>query len=519
MIRQRPPRPVLTVLAAVLLLVTACSSSPDTASADRGTLRMAAMFLPASLDPAKGIDSVFSFAETLTRIDGNGEAQPLLLAEPPRRESARRWRLTLRPGVTFQNGTPADAEAVAASLTRSATEGLTGKASLPGARFESDGDTTVVVTTARPAPLLPFILADIGFAVHDVEVAEKAGDDPAGWAGRGAFTAAYEVVRYDSREMWLDAYDGYWQGAPALAQIRLTHVPEAQARVAAVQSGQVDVADGANVPDVVTAIQGSPTAQLVLSEAPLSSVRVFFDGAEGPLADPTVRRAVALGLDYEALATDFTGGVGEPAGSLLPSEHPMAVPAQRTDPGEAARLLDEAGWEVGDDGYRTRDGSRLTVTLLAYVERSEFKPLSIGIQSQLEELGVEVKIVTQPFDYKMYADTGAWDLALYSDYAISPTGTPDAYLSTFLSTTGESNLWGVGDPVLDEVLDRMVQAATEDERARLLGQIQRRVFDQGYVAVVAFERDGALVGRDWASYQPGSGYQYASFDWKTAAGS
>lgn len=516
---RQPPRLRIALVAIVLLVTSACSALSNGASGDGSTLRIAATFLPVSLDPAKGIDSVFSFAETLTRVDGEGEVQPFLLEEAPVQESPRTWRLTLREGITFQNGTAADAEAVAASLNRAVTEGLAGKASLAGARFVADGELEVVATTRTSSPLLPYTLADIGLAIHDVEVAEQAGDDPQGWVGQGAFTAPYEVVQFDAREMRLEAYEDYWQGSPALGEIQLTHVPEVQARVAAVQSGQVDIADGANVPDVLTAIEGNPSAELVLSEAPLSSVRVFFNTRTGPLADLDVRRALALGMDYETLATDFTGGVGEPATSLLPAEHPMADPVQQTDPDEAAQLLDAAGWTMGDDGHRTKDGDRLTVTLLGYAERPEFKPLGIGIQSQLEELGVEVKIVSQPFDYKMYDDPAAWDLALYSEYAISPTGAPDAYLKTYLSTSGSANLWGVGDSTLDGLLDRMVASSTETQRKALLAEIQQRTFDQAYLAVLAFERDGALVSTRWSEYRPGAGYQYATFDWKTAPAS
>jgi peptide/nickel transport system substrate-binding protein len=509
---------LIATAAALGLALTGCSSLAAGPKSQDDTLRVAAVFFPVTLDPTEGIDSIFSFAETLTRVDDGGEVQPLLLASLPERTAPTRWTLTLRPDITFQNGRPADAAAVAASLTRAVTDGISGKASLPGTTFKASGTDQILVVTPKPQPLLPYTLADIGFAVHDVEVALAANGDATGWVGKGAFTAPYQIVEFDTRSMRLSAYPDYWQGAPALEKIDIRHVPEAQARVAAVQSGQVDLADGANVPDVLTAIQGNASAELTLSEAPLSSVRVFFNQTEGPLADLSVRRAVAHGLDYEALATDFTGGVGEPAQSLLPSDHPMAEPVQVHDPDEAERLLDAAGWKVGD-GVREKDGKRLTVTLLSYNERPEFKPLSIGIQSQLAEIGVEVKLVSQPFDYKMYDDAGSWDLALYSEYAISPTGTPDGYLATYLATDGSANLWKIGDPELDRLVSSVATSPTEARRDAVLRQVQQRVFDQAYLAVLAFERDGALVRQNWSSYRPGDGYRYATFDWKTAPAS
>jgi peptide/nickel transport system substrate-binding protein len=393
---------------------------------------------------------------------------------------------------------------------------LTAKAALPGAKFEETGPLELTATTPKPSPLLPFALADPAFAIHDAAVADAAGKDPAALAGKGAFTAPYAVVSMTARDMTLEPYAGYWQGKPALAGIVVTHVPEASARVAAVQSRQVDVADGANVPDVLTAIQGRQGADLKLSEAPLSSVKMYFNQMSAPLDELPVRQAIAMGLDYEALANDFTGGVADPAHSLLPDVYPQTVPSQKTDLEQAGQLLDQAGWKLDGSGERERDGKPLTVTLLGYTERAEMKPLSVGIQSQLAKLGVQVEIVNQPFDYKMYDDLNGWDMALYSDYSISPTGAPDAYLSTFLATDGEFNLWKVGDPELDGLLRDVVVETDPAKREQLLGEIQHQAFDKAYVVVVAFEKDGALVGPGWESYVPGYGYQYAMFDWTTA---
>lgn len=514
-IRSRGP--LAAVIAGMLFFASACGgvvASPN--GEGKATLRLASMFLPTSLDPVRGIDAVFSFVETLTRVDAAGNATPFLLAEDPIQTRDGAWKLKLLPDITFQNGKEVDAAAVVASLTRSSEQSLAAKAALPGAEFTEVGPLDVKITTPRPSPLLPFALADPSFAIHDAEVADDAGEDPAALAGKGAFTAPYAVTEMTQRDMTLEAYPDYWQGDPALAGVKVTHVREAAARVAAVQSGQVDVADGANVPDVLTAIEGRQDALLKLSEAPLSAVKLYFNQVSAPLSDLPVRQAIALGLDYESLATDFTGGVAEPAHSLLPDGYSLMVPTQTTNIEEASRLLDEAGWLMQDSGFREKDGETLTVTLLGYTERSEMKPLSVGIQSQLETLGVKTEIVNQPFDYKMYDDLNTWDLALYSDYSISPTGAPDAYLSTFLATDGEYNLWKLGDPTLDQMLDDVVVATDDAARADLLAEIQRRTFDQAYMTVVAFEKDGALVGPDWQSYVPGYGYQYAMWDWKTA---
>jgi peptide/nickel transport system substrate-binding protein len=501
--------------------LAACTSPSSTASGSGGrpTLKMAAVFLPSSLDPAKGIDAVFSFVETLTQVDDKGKAVPFLLAKAPENKDAKTWVLTLRPDVTFQNGHQATAKIVAASLNRDVELGDEAKTELPGAVFTATGDTQITVTTPQPQTLLPYALADRAFAIYDEPVVSKAGTALDALAGQGVFTAPYAVTVFSANAMTLTAYDKYWQGKPALSGVQLTHVADGQARVAAVESGQVDIADGANAPDVVESLKGRSDVKLKLSDVPLNILKLHFNPSNGPLKDTSVRQALAYGLDYKQLATQFTSGVGEATSSLLPDGYPLSVPTQTTDTAKAAKLFDDAGWTTGSDGTRVKDGNKLTVNLLIYNERAVFKPLAIGIQSQLKKIGVQVNIVTQPFDYKMYDDASKWNLALYNDYSLAPNGVPDTYIGTYLGSNGSGNHWHVADPSLDELLSTLATATTEDQRKTDLAAVQKYVWDHGYVSAVAFVKDGAVVGKKWSTYTPGSGYQQQEWTWKTAPSS
>jgi len=504
--------------------VAACGSSASTATSDgRPVLKVAAVFLPSSLDPAKGIDAVFSFVETLTQVNSQGEAVPFLLASAPEQRDQTHWVLTLRSGVSFQDGHPMTAQVVAAAMNRAVAQSDAAKPELPGAVFTATGGQ-VTVTTAKPASLLPYVLADRAFAVYDEPVLVAAGSGSNALANKGVFTAPYAITSFTERGMTLVAYDGYWQGKPALGGVEVSYVPDTQARLAAVESGQVDIADGANTPDIVTALKDRRDVTLKLSEVPLLDVKLYFNPASAPLNDTSVRRALALALDYKSLATQFTGGVGEAATSLLPSSYPLATPTQVTNVAQAKQLLDAAGWTAGSDGTRAKNGQQLALNLLSYNERPVFKPLSIGIQSMLKEIGVTVNIATQPFDYKMYDDPNSWNLALYNDYSISPTGAPDSYLGTYLSSTGSGNHWHISDSTLDGLLSTLANATApeaDETNARKTDAtaVQHYVWDNAYVAAVAFVKDGSAVGKNWANYLPGSGYQQQEWTWQTAPSS
>lgn len=522
--RSRRSRRMLTAAAvatAAATVLAACTSPSSTTSGSggRGTLKVAAVFLPTSLDPAKGIDAVFSFVETLTQVNDKGEAEPFLLSKAPERKDAKTWVLTLRSGVTFQNGHAATAKIVAAALNRDVKLGEQAKTELPGAVFTATGDDQITVTTPQPQNLLPYALADRAFGIYDEPVVAKAGTALNALAGKGVFTAPYAITAFNANAMKLTAYDKYWQGKPALSGVQVTHVADGQARVAAVESGQVDIADGANAPDAVEAIKGRSDLKLKLSDVPLLTLKLYFNPSTGVLKDTSVRQALAYGLDYTQLATKFTSGVGEATHSLLPDDYPLSVATQTTDTAKAAKLLDAAGWKTGSDEIRVKDGKKLTVNVLSYNERPVFKPLSIGIQSQLKKIGVNVNIVTQPYDDKMYDDASKWDLALYNDYSLAPNGVPDTYLGTFLGSKGSGNHWHIADTTLDSLLTTLTTATTEAQRKTDLAAVQKYVWNHAYVSAVAFVKDGAAVGKNWSTYTPGSGYQQQEWTWKTAPSS
>lgn len=498
---------------------TSTSTSATAGSGSRPTLKIAAVFLPSSLDPAKGIDAVFSFAETLTQTNDQGQAVPLLLASAPTRQRPTTWLLTLRSGVTFQDGHAMTADIVAAAMNREMKLSSEAQSDLPGAVFTASGANQVTVTTPTQQNLLPYALADRAFAVYDEPVVAAAGTASAALANKGVFTAPYAITSFTEKGMTLTSYDKYWQGTPKLAGVQVTYVANAQTRLAAVESGQVDVADGANNPDIVEALKGRSDVKLNLSDEPLLTLKLYFNPTTGPFTDTSVRHAVALALDYSSLATQYTAGTGSPADSLLPASLAQHVTSQRTDTAQAAALLDAAGWKAGADGIRSKDGKQLALNLLIYNERPVFKPLSIGIKTQLAKIGVTVNIIAQPFSYTMYDNAGSWNLALYNDYSISPTGVPDSYMSTYLATGGSGNHWHISDPALDALLASVAHATSEADRKTYLAQIQHYVFDHGYLADVAFVRDGYVVNKQWSSFAADAGFQQQEWTWQTAPSS
>ncbi|MBN2358352.1 MAG: peptide ABC transporter substrate-binding protein, partial [Deltaproteobacteria bacterium] len=117
------------------------------------------------------------------------------------------------------------------------------------------------------------------------------------------------------------------------------------------------------------------------------------------LADVRVRRALLHGVDRERLARDLYGHRQPVAHSWVPPrrrDHNNAVRRYPYDPTQAARLLDEAGYLVGADGLRAKDGTPLKLTIMTTSGHATRERIEQRLQGEWRKLGIELEIRNQP---------------------------------------------------------------------------------------------------------------------------
>ena len=139
---------------------------------------------------------------------------------------------------------------------------------------------------------------------------------------------------------------------------------------------------------------------------------------KAPFDDIRVREAAAKAINQEEILASVFGGVGAVADtfliSALPESHVSDGAKIHYDPDRSNALLDEAGWAMGPDGVRMKDGQPLKVTLWTQSD-SIFRRLTEVVQAQLKAVGIEAEITT--FDSSMIRDqykTGEQQLAVRS---------------------------------------------------------------------------------------------------------
>lgn len=503
--RLRLLRPLLLAWLAVLL-AAGCATTGGRAPAPDAppTLTLATGFAIDDLDPLENAfwGPEFGYVELLMRPERGAAPSPWVLKELTN-PSPTTWSLTLHEGIRFQNGAPLDSAALAALLTFQLERNPDLAAALPGASAAATDPSHVTLTTAKPAPNVPFLLADESMVpVYDVAAYRRhldRNEPPAALIGAGIYTAAYRVDSLDGASMQLSPDPAYWGGPPPLADLTVRFVPDAGARIQAVQTGEADIALYPPTASAPT-LAGRTDSFYVTGDATGPTFMLEFNQRSAPFDDPLVRTAVYAGIDYDALATQVMNGLYAPATGLYAGSRPWAEQTQRFDADRAAALLDRAGWTRTGDGIRTRGGTPLTFTLNTYPQQPDSDTLALAVQAQLKTAGIEVKISQVPDINAVVEQPSGWQAAIVANGFISFGGDYITPLLNHLRTGGPSNVTGVADPALDALIDRVAVELDATARDQLLRQVQTLVADRGYLGYLGMRKGAVVAGPRWREY-------------------
>jgi peptide/nickel transport system substrate-binding protein len=267
------------------------------------------------------------------------------------------WIFHLRKGVKFHDGTDFNADAVIWNLDRyfktdspqfePAGAGISRARAPLLASYRKIDDATVAITTTRPASYFPYMVVYLLFT--SPASFEKAGHDwgkvatlPA--AGTGPFRIAKFVPR---QSVELSRWDGYWDSAhkAKVDNVLLLPMPEANTRMAALRSGQVDWIE-VPPPDAIPSLKQAGF-NIVTNSYPHVWPWLFNMGAkDSPVADVRVRQGLNYCVDREGLVS-LLNGTAEPSVGWLKANDPnFGNPENhyKYDPAKGKALLAAAGY-------------------------------------------------------------------------------------------------------------------------------------------------------------------------------
>jgi ABC-type transport system substrate-binding protein len=295
----------------------------------------------------------------LTRADRLAILRPGLAETYEQTSNDKRtWIFHLRHGVKFHDGTDFNADAVMWNMDRffkndspqfdMAPSGIV-RARLPALNgYRKIDDYTVAITLRNTVSYLPYMLTSVLFM--SPASFEKAGRDwsrvqklPA--AGTGPFRLT--KVRREMAE--LARFDDYWDQAhkAKVDMIRLLPIPDANSRLAALRSGQVDWIE-VPPPDAISSLKAAGFTVVTNSYPHVWSWIYNIDASNSPFKNEKVRQALNYCVDRAGLVTLLNGTAEPSVGWLKPKDDDFGNPANRYgfDPAKGKALLAEAGYSV-----------------------------------------------------------------------------------------------------------------------------------------------------------------------------
>lgn len=439
---------ILTRLAAAALAVFVATSP---GAAQEGSLTIAVGFVSSDEvpDPRAGYNGWMSnqtgVTETLMGIDYDLGLYPRL-AEGIEQAGPTSWRVTLREGVTFHDGTPVTAQSVIDAIGPISDEEHPGYNArianlLDVAAMDTDGERVILFETNSPNAAFPWTLSEPGIAV----LGPTSEAFPINGTGPYIFREAVPEQLYR-----VEANPDYRLGTPGFEEVRVRGIPDPGTAALAFEAGEVDMvinypeADFARITG--TGAQGfsAPTARLYFYTVNATS---------GPLANPLIRRAVSKAIDRDGIVDAVLSGVGgQAAGTIYPSGMGWATDiAPSYDPAGAEALLAEAG-AVKEAGVWMLDGVPLQIDIVTYSSRAALPPTAELTQAFLAAIGVDARISVGEYGASNDAvAAGEADLFLQA-WVTTPQGDPGAVLEALLSSDGGSNAEGYSNAEFDQLL-------------------------------------------------------------------
>jgi peptide/nickel transport system substrate-binding protein len=455
-----------TVVEEKVVEVTAVPAPPE----PEGTLTMAIATFPNSIDRPQAAERQASNVsqqmwDSLLWINEEGELEPALATDYDVSEDGTEYTFYLRDDVVFHNGEPFNADAVVFTWERAANAEYEYSYYFTNAEsVEKIDDYTVKVTTPEPDSTFLRIMADY-WAMIPPQYYEEVGEEE--FAENPIGTGPFMFVEWVKGDhITMEANPNYWrEDLPKVKTLIFRPIPESATRVAAIQTGEVDVV-GRLSSEEAQSLLGVPDVKVIR----YPSTRIYYiafnnltTGVDQPTEDPLVRQAMNYAVDVDAIVDALFDGFGQRATGYV-AEGEMgfgAVEPFAYDPDKAKELLAEAGYP---DGFEMD----FACPAGAYIF---FEQVCEAVQGYLADVGIETNLEIMESGQYWELEAEKQLPPLFGDSWSSTLG--EAYNRLYGALGGwDASYSSWSDPTIDEYLAEIEQAIDFEERKQLYEDLQ-----------------------------------------------
>ena len=414
----------------------------------------------------------------------------------------RVYTFHLRKGVTFSDGAPFDAAAVKLNM-----DAIVANRQRHGFEMVNEIERNEVVDTYTYRLVLkhPYYptLVELGLVrpfriiSPNCFINGQTKDCVSGYVGTGPWV----LTEHKEKQYALfTANKNYWGAQPKLQAVRWRVMPDHQTIMLALQKGEIDLVYGADGDmlnmDAFNALQKEGKYATLISK-PIASRAILLNAHQPVTKDRAVRMALQYAVNKQAIVDGVLNGTESVADTLISPTVPycdLGLPVRGYDPAKAAAMLEAAGWKIGPDGLRAKDGQKAVVRLFYNSQNAQERTLAEYVQSDLKKVGIEMKIIGE--EKQAFLDrqrTGDFEL----QYSLS-WGTPydpQSYLSSWRKPAHGDSQAQVGmerTEWLDKTITQLMIEPEEATRKAMYREVLTYVHDEGVYIPISYSRTKAV---------------------------
>ncbi len=462
---------LLAACTAIAFFVLAGGLTPGEAGAQSKTVTVVLSEEPDVLEPCQSSRSNIgrvlkqNIVESLTEIDPrNGSITPRL-ATSWEQLNSHTWRITLRKGVTFHDGTAFNAKSAIYGIRRIMNKKIDCEVRTKffgGVKMtlKTAGSHAIDITTDKPAPILPVMLGTVTPMSPNTNF-DKFTRNPIG-------TGPYRFVKWNvGSDITVERNTKYWGKRPQVEKGFYVWRTESAVRAAMVAAGEADIA-----PNIAVQDANKPGMDFSYPNSETSRLRI--DVTRAPLNDLRVRQALNLAVDRDAIRGSILSKDVIPATQLVVpsiSGHNPSLKVWRYYPQKAKQLLAQAK----RDGVPVGKTIHLTGRINIYPNATEVMEAlqamyeAVGFKTKLQMLEVSqwLKLLQKPYPEDRPA------VVLQSQH---DNNNGDAVFTVFNKYHSDGANSTLNDKKLDKTI-KQAEAAVGAERRKLWQQAMKRIND------------------------------------------
>ncbi|MBN1581366.1 MAG: transporter substrate-binding domain-containing protein [Anaerolineae bacterium] len=457
-------------------------------------------------------------------FDDNLEVALEMAAEMPSKanglisENGLTIKIPINPKATWSDGTPVTAHDFVFTYEmivedKNINVSSTWPYDTYVAAVTAEDDKTLVIEFSEP--FAPWASTMFGFVLpkHILEPVFKAEGsiDNAEWnRNPTVVNGAFTLKEWEAgSHLIFEANANYWRGRPTIDQINILVVPDDEAQMAAIKTGDTDIGIFLSYSDIPT-IEELDNAKYITVLSGYNE-SWFFNlntdetaAANGHVAlqDVRVRQAIAYAVDFQAICDELLyGGTNPPLTKWEETvyQYPDANP-YAYDPDMAKSLLDEAGWvDSNGDGTRDKDGVELVLRYSTTAGREIREQTQVVAQQYLTDIGIGIEILNYSSDilWNSFGEggpiaLGQFDIAQWSDRSNFPDPSESQWLCSEIPSDESpdgGNWYGICDEELDSLVRGQETEADLETRIKLFHDIGKVINEKVYWIGVWHDND------------------------------